>query len=60
MLKSIDIPTEQLHLKVKEISTRLDFLGSDGPAYFREFSGIDLNYPDSVNIWNQLPYYICP
>ena len=53
-LKLIDIPTEHLRLK-----TRPTRLGGDGPAYFREYSGIDGHrfsfFPDSTNIWNHLP-----
>ena len=56
-LKLIDIPTEHLRLK-----TRTTRLGGDGPAYFRDYSGIDGHrfsfFPDSTNIWNHLPLSI--
>ena len=53
-LKLIDIPAEHLRLK-----TRPTRSGGDGPAYMREFSGIDGHrfsfFPDTLNIWNNLP-----
>ena len=53
-LKLIDIPTEHLRLK-----TRPTRSGGDGPAYMREFSGIDGHrfsfFPDTLNIWYNLP-----
>ena len=56
-LKLIDIPTEHLRLK-----TRTTRLGGDGPAYFRDYSGIDGNhfsfFSDSTNTWNHLPLSI--
>ena len=45
------------------LKTRPTRLGGDGPAYFREYSGIDGHhcfsfFPYSINIWNHLPLSI--